>query len=153
MKVALDTNIIVYAEGINDNIRREQAVGILNAILTSNARLVLPAQVLGEVFAVLHRKARLPPDDTRRRLQHWLQLGTIVPTNEAVLHRAFDLVLDHNFAVWDSVIFVSAAEAGCRVLLSEDMQDGFTWGGMKVLNPFKPDGAQRVIDAIGPLQP
>jgi len=29
-----------------------------------------------------------------------------------------------------------AAEAGCRLLLSEDLQDGFTWRGVTVVNPF-----------------
>ncbi|TIP50920.1 MAG: PIN domain-containing protein, partial [Mesorhizobium sp.] len=24
----------------------------------------------------------------------------------------------------------------CRLLLSEDLQDGFTWGGVTVVNPF-----------------
>jgi predicted nucleic acid-binding protein len=47
-----------------------------------------------------------------------------------------DLMLDHGLAVWDAIILATAAEAGCRVLLSEDMQDGFTWGGVTIVNPF-----------------
>jgi predicted nucleic acid-binding protein len=34
------------------------------------------------------------------------------------------------------VIFAAAAASGCRLLLSEDMQDGFTWRGVTVANPF-----------------
>ena len=29
-----------------------------------------------------------------------------------------------------------AADAGCRLLLSEDLQDGFTWRGVTVVDPF-----------------
>jgi predicted nucleic acid-binding protein len=29
-----------------------------------------------------------------------------------------------------------AAQAGCRVLLSEDMQHGFTWRGATIRDPF-----------------
>jgi len=29
-----------------------------------------------------------------------------------------------------------AADAGCRLLLSEDLQHGFTWRGVTVVNPF-----------------
>lgn len=29
------------------------------------------------------------------------------------------------------------AENHCRVLLSEDMQDGFTWRGVTVVNPYR----------------
>jgi hypothetical protein len=28
-----------------------------------------------------------------------------------------------------------AAENGCGLLLSEDLQDGFSWGGLRVVNP------------------
>ena len=31
-----------------------------------------------------------------------------------------------------------SAESGCRLLLSEDFQDGFTRGGVTVTNPFSP---------------
>jgi len=33
-------------------------------------------------------------------------------------------------------MLAAAAEAGCRLLLSEDLQEGFTWGGVRVVNPF-----------------
>ena len=29
-----------------------------------------------------------------------------------------------------------AAENGCQLLLSEDVQDGFIWSGLTVANPF-----------------
>ena len=29
-----------------------------------------------------------------------------------------------------------AAESACRLLLSEDMQEGFTWRGVTIVNPF-----------------
>ena len=33
-------------------------------------------------------------------------------------------------------MLAAAAEAGCRLLLSDDMQDGFTWAGTTIANPF-----------------
>jgi predicted nucleic acid-binding protein len=30
----------------------------------------------------------------------------------------------------------AASQAGCRLLLSEDLQEGFTWAGVTVVNPF-----------------
>jgi predicted nucleic acid-binding protein len=49
---------------------------------------------------------------------------------------AADLATDRHFAIWDAVILAAASQGGCRYLLSEDLQDGFTWGGVTVLNPF-----------------
>lgn len=34
------------------------------------------------------------------------------------------------------MILSAAAEAGCRLLLSEDMQSGFTWAGTTIVDPF-----------------
>jgi predicted nucleic acid-binding protein len=51
---------------------------------------------------------------------------------------AADLATDHRLTIWDSVILTAAAESGCRLLLSEDLQEGFTWKGVTVTNPFAP---------------
>ena len=52
------------------------------------------------------------------------------------MRSALDLAQDHRLAIWDSLILSVAAEHRCRVLLSEDMQDGFVWSGVTVINPF-----------------
>lgn len=57
-------------------------------------------------------------------------------TTEDALLAAMDLVADHRLSVWDALILAVAANAHCRLLLSEDLQDGFTWCGVTVVNPF-----------------
>ena len=49
---------------------------------------------------------------------------------------AVDFSTDHQLGIWDAVILSAAAEAGCRLLLSADLQQGFTWKGVTVTNPF-----------------
>jgi predicted nucleic acid-binding protein len=49
---------------------------------------------------------------------------------------AMYLAAVHQFSIWDGVILAAASQAGCRLLLSEDLHDGFTWGGVTVANPF-----------------
>lgn len=49
---------------------------------------------------------------------------------------ALDLSVDHGLQIRDALILSVAAESHCRLLLSEDMQSGFTWRGVTVLNPF-----------------
>ena len=44
---------------------------------------------------------------------------------------ATDLAVDRDLSIWDAVILAAAADAGCRLLLSEDMQDGFAWRGLR----------------------
>ena len=47
-----------------------------------------------------------------------------------------ELATSHQLSLWDAIMLAAAAQAGCRLLLSEDMQDGFTWRGVTVRNPF-----------------
>lgn len=49
---------------------------------------------------------------------------------------AADLAANHRLGIWDAVVLSAAAAAGCRLLLSEDLQGGFTWNGVTVTNPF-----------------
>ena len=55
---------------------------------------------------------------------------------ERIMLGAADLSVHHHFTIWDALILSAAADAGCRLLLSEDLQDGFTWSGVTVTNPF-----------------
>ena len=54
MRVALDTNVLAYAEGINGAERRDAALALIRRLPQEAA--VVPAQVLGELFNVLVRE-------------------------------------------------------------------------------------------------
>ena len=51
MKIAVDTSILAYAEGVDGADRRRRAIDAIKSIPAHN--IVLPAQVLGELFAVM----------------------------------------------------------------------------------------------------
>ena len=55
MRVAFDTNVLAYAEGINGKERRDEALAIIRKLPQDAG--VVPVQVLGELFNVLIRKA------------------------------------------------------------------------------------------------
>ena len=64
-----------------------------------------------------------------------VQAGPPVP-GPADLPITVDLATEHKLQFWDALILNVAADAGCSLLLSEDMQDGFAWRGVTVVNPF-----------------
>ncbi len=134
MKVALDTNVLVYAEGVNDAAKRDIVLDLVRGFPTGTA--VIPVQVLGELFNVLVRKAGLSRADARDALLGWRDTFPAVGTTPDMMAAATDLATDHRLAIWDAVVLSVASHAGCRLLLSEDLQDGFTWGGVTVVNPF-----------------
>jgi predicted nucleic acid-binding protein len=134
LRIALDTNLLAYAEGVNDANKRDIALALVGRL--PQADTLIPVQVLGELFHLLVRKAGRSRAEARDALQSWRDaFGTVGTTPEA-MRAAVDLATDHALGIWDAVILSAAAQAECRLLLSEDLQDGFTWGGVTVANPF-----------------
>jgi len=134
VKVALDTNILACAEGVNGAEKRDEALTLLRTLPEHAA--VVPAQALGELFTVLVLKAKRSRDTARASVLAWRDAYAIGETSAAVMINAVDLAHDHQMRIWDAVMLSVAAEAECRLLLSEDLQDGFTWRGVTVTNPF-----------------
>lgn len=135
MRIALDTNILAYAEGVNDAARRDAALALLRDL--AEQELMIPAQALGELFVVLTRKAGREAAAARAAILAWSDSFPMIDTTPAVMVDAMELATTHRLGFWDAVMLAAAAQAGCRLLLSEDMQDGFTWRGVTVENPFR----------------
>ena len=134
MNVAVDTNVLAYAEAVNGAKNRDAAIALLQA-LPSESTLV-PVQALGELFTVLVRKAGRSRADAAAAVLSWGDAFPLIETSNDVLLAATDLAQAHQLSLWDAVMLSAAADARCRLLLSEDLQEGFTWRGVTVTNPF-----------------
>jgi predicted nucleic acid-binding protein len=134
MIFAIDSNIILYAEGVNDHARRDLANGLVNAVGRSN--LLIPLQAIGECIRALTRRLPLNKLQAIAMVTPWFRDIKTQDTNRAVLEDAMILTSQHQFQFWDAVIFAAAKAGGASVLFSEDMQDGFTWHDVTILNPF-----------------
>jgi predicted nucleic acid-binding protein len=148
MMVALDTNLLAYAEGVNDGRRQSRALEIIAGLPVGTT--VVPIQVLGELFRVLTAKAGRSPADARDAILSWRDAIPTRDTSAAALLAAMDLVVDHRLSIWDALILSVAAEAGCRLLLTEDLQEGFTWRGVTVVNPFAETIHPLLASLLGP---
>jgi predicted nucleic acid-binding protein len=91
--IALDTNVLVYAEGFGDvwKVRRAEALGIG----LPPDRVVLPVQVLAELYRVLVRKVRLTPDEARTRVFRWQAAFSTAPYGANLLASAIDMSVAH----------------------------------------------------------
>lgn len=143
MRIALDTNVLVYAEGYGDAVRCDQARDLLEALPVQN--VVLPAQCLGELFRVLHGKAGLPRQTAIENVLVWAELyPTADSTTEAFL-LAFDLVRSHAVQIWDALVVAAASKANCTRLVSEDVPGEPSLAGVKVVNPFESVGFSDIL--------
>lgn len=146
MRLALDTNVLAYAEGVNGTEMKRAALELLEAL--PSGAILLPVQTLGELFAVLVRKAGRPPARARDAILSWQDAFGLIDTSGEVMLTAADLSVDHQLSIWDAVILSAAAEGGCRLLLSEDLQEGFTWRGVTCTNPFAPKKHDLLINLL-----
>lgn len=134
MNVAVDSNILAYAEGVNGATNRAAALGLLQALPPETT--MVPVQALGELFAVLVRKAGKSRAEAAAAVLSWGDAFPLIETSNGVLLAATDLAQAHQLGLWDAVMLSAAADARCRLLLSADLQEGFTWRGVTVTNPF-----------------
>jgi predicted nucleic acid-binding protein len=138
MQAALDTNLLVYAEGIafaaGDAVKSERMRALLRSLPPDE--VAVPVQVLGELYRVLVGKAKWSSRNAREAVALWRDLYPPVDTTAAAMTAALELAGDHRVSIWDAVVLAAAAEAGCRMLLSEDFKPGFAWRGVTVVNPL-----------------
>jgi predicted nucleic acid-binding protein len=140
MRVALDSNILAYLAGVSRNAADDHKIAVVRSLLrqiNESASLIAPLQALGELFVVL-RRSGLASDEARQIVLEFTETLASAPSTERTMLAALDLVVDHKLQFWDSLIISVAAEAGCGLLLSEDMQHGFVVRGMTVVNPLAP---------------
>lgn len=135
MRVALDTNILAYAEGVGTAAYRQATMDLIERLPQEN--FLLPVQALGELYRVLTGKARRRPDEARATVLQWADSFQTADSTWASFQSAFDLTIDHDIGIWDALILSVAAENRCRILLSEDFQHGFTVRGVTVINPYE----------------
>lgn len=146
MRIALDTNVLVYAEGYGDAARCDRARDVLDALPVHN--VVLPAQCLGELFRVLNGKAELPRQESVEHVLAWAELfATAGSTTEAFL-LALDLVRSHAVQMWDALIIAVASKENCTRLVSEDVPGESSLAGVRVVNPFESDGFNGLLRVV-----
>lgn len=134
MRVALDTNILAYAEGVGDEHRCAAAITLIEQLPTGC--VLIPAQTLGELYRVLTGKANRDAAAARGAILGWADSFEVADSSWNAFQSALDLSADHGLQIWDALILSVAAESRCRLLLTEDLQHGFTWRGLTVVNPF-----------------
>lgn len=149
-RVALDTNILAYLAGVSHSVADEAKIGQVRDVvarLGETVSLIAPTQTLGELFVVLKRSGASAEEARTILLEFGEAFGTAASETRTVLAAA-DLVVDHSLQFWDSLIVTAAADAGCTLLLSEDMQNGFVTRGLTIVDPLRSDPHPRLASLL-----
>jgi predicted nucleic acid-binding protein len=89
MKVALDTNVLAYADGATGSAMRAKALDLIQRLPPDS--IVLPIQNLGELFNVLVRKMKRRPVRARAAVLSWRDAYLTFETSFSVMVNAMDL--------------------------------------------------------------
>jgi predicted nucleic acid-binding protein len=136
-KAFLDTNILVYAYDQYDPQKQKKAQSLLTDGMEQE-NIVLSVQVLGEFFNVVTRHIRQPmSSDEAQEIISTLSVLSIQDIDLTMVNRAIDTHKMYQISYWDSLIIAAAETAECKSILSEDLNDGQTYHGIQVSNPFK----------------
>jgi predicted nucleic acid-binding protein len=146
MRLTLDSNVLIYAINRTDRLH-DAAVDLIDR--ASRADCVQTLQSLGECFNVVTRRYRMSPADAAAELDWFRVLFPVVAADVAALDLATAVVHRHGLQFWDAMLWATAKLAGCRLLLSEDLQDGRELEGIRIVNPFDPANQSVVDRALG----
>jgi predicted nucleic acid-binding protein len=147
VRFTLDTNVLVYA--IDKDAGDRHRIGLELARRARDKDCVITLQALAELFRTLTGKGKVKPATAIEIVQGWRDAVTVVAADETCLVDAMDAVSEHGWSFWDAMIWATAKRAGCRLLISEDGQDGRTLGGVTIVNPFLPTPSPLLAQALG----
>jgi predicted nucleic acid-binding protein len=131
----LDTNVLLYTDSSDAPAKQRRALDLLAE--HRHARTgVVSLQVLQEYFVAATRKLAVEPGVARRKVELFANYHLVVLDVDGVL-AAIDLHRLHGMSFWDALVVRAAKEGGCSVLYSEDLQDGRSVDGVRIVNPFR----------------
>lgn len=145
-RFTLDTNILIHSIDATAGLRHETAVRIIERAAGLAGCLTL--QAVSEFFAATTRKGMVSHARAADMAKTWLNLFPIVCASADAAALALDHVLAGRASYWDALLVSTAAEAGCSVILTEDMADGTLLGGVRVINPFTDRGLSEAADQV-----
>jgi predicted nucleic acid-binding protein len=134
----VDTNVLLYAVSREDDEQRkaQHASEILDG-----QDLALSVQVLQEFYYQATRDSR-PNRLTHEEAVELVQSFQRFPVQETTAGLVLDAMKTKQrfqISYWDAAIIEAARALRCEVVLTEDLNDGQDYGGVRVENPFERD--------------
>ena len=133
--IFLDTNIAVYAVDSHEPLKHAIAAELIDAAVNEGG-FRISAQVLFEFANICGKKIGCTPQEILKLLDTLNCIETVDQTPRIVA-RAVELKSLYGISLQDAMIVAAAEKSGCGELLTEDLNDGQTYCGVKAVNPFK----------------
>jgi predicted nucleic acid-binding protein len=131
-----DTSVLLYA--ISRDPAEQDKARRANDILAERD-LALSVQVLQEFYVQATRASR--PDAISHqqavRLIESFRRFSVQDLTSGIMMAALDARQRFQLSYWDAAIIEASRALGCTQVLSEDLNDGQDYGGVRATNPFR----------------
>jgi len=131
----LDTNVFVYFVDDRDPGKQVCARSIIAEAL-GNPQYLISGQVLNEFANVTMKKLALTEEEVLAYITEFRCIKT-VETRSCLTDRALEIKKAYRLQFYDSLVLATAEAYGCNELLTEDLNEGQVYGGVRVVNPFR----------------
>jgi predicted nucleic acid-binding protein len=133
-----DSNVFIYFFDSTDPRRQQIATQLVEKAIEAGTGCI-SFQVVQETLRVITGKLPRPatPEEALLFMAHSLQPLWRVMPSAALYEKTLQLRSRWKLSFYDSLIVAAALEAGCKRLLSEDMQHGQRIEGLRIENPFR----------------
>jgi predicted nucleic acid-binding protein len=128
----VDTNVLVYAYSKNDLRKKAIAINVFDTY-----ECIVSTHVLNEFCNVCIRKLHFPIDEIHKSIDEILDVCDLFVVNERIIQDALDIHDRYQFSYYDSLVVTTALKCECRLLLSEDLQDGQIISNTTIKNIFQ----------------
>jgi predicted nucleic acid-binding protein len=145
-RFTLDTNVLFYHVDAGAGPRHLRAMQIVGRAVAANCWLTL--QSVSEFYAAVTRKGVIAPERAAAVSRDWLDAFPSAAPSASAVRTALASAAAGRASYWDALLVVTAAEAGCTAILTEDLADGATLHGVRVLNPFVGDQLSPAVEAL-----
>lgn len=134
-----DTNVLVYCFEPREPQKQRRALELIEQALHDGTG-VISTQVVQEFLNLATRKFAhaFTGNDLEAFLNSVMAPLCQVFPDISLFRLALEVKCETGFSFYDSLIVGAALQAGCTRLYSEDLQDGRTIRGLRIVNPFRP---------------
>ena len=105
-------------------------------------------QSISEFYAVVTRKGMMQSSDAVPVAEAMIELFPTAAASANAVRAALRLAASDRASYWDALLVATAAEAGCSAILTEDLADGATLAGVRVINPFSGTSLSRAAEEL-----
>ena len=131
----LDTNVIVYSVDRKNPAKQAIARKLVSRAISGQG-YVISAQVLNEFSNIALLKLKMTIPEVRKFVSVFRLIKTI-SLDCAWTDKALTIKEQYGIQFFDSLLLAAAEFVGCDEILTEDLNDGQIYCGIKAVNPFR----------------